>query len=132
MSSIVTGSVDATLPQDHAELLLELAVAVHKNAIYPGTHPLLVAAVDNLARRLAAFLETTPTLSIGVARRQLIIEDDHFHTFDEDLLPQLFNFTFTDVRGRVGPIAMLDEFVDHARASRCGQLAQFIQSAGPY
>lgn len=74
MSSIVTGSADATLPQDHADLLIELAVAVHKNAIYPGTHPLLVAAVDNLARKLASFLEHTPTLSIGVARRQLIIE----------------------------------------------------------
>ena len=74
MSSIVTGSADAALPQDHADLLIELAVAVHKNAIYPGTHPLLVAAVDSLARRLAAFLEQTPTLSIGVARRQLIIE----------------------------------------------------------
>jgi len=74
MSSIVTGSADATLPQDHADLLIELAVAVHKNAIYPGTHPLLVAAVDSLARKLASFLEHTPTLSIGVARRQLIIE----------------------------------------------------------
>jgi len=74
MSSIVTGSADTTLPQDHADLLVELAVAVHKNAIYPGTHPLLVAAVDGLARRLAAALEQMPTLSIGVARRQLIIE----------------------------------------------------------
>ena len=74
MSSIVTGSAETALPQDHAELLLELAVAVHKNAIYPGTHPLLVAAVDNVARRMAIFLESTPTLSIGVARRQLIIE----------------------------------------------------------
>jgi hypothetical protein len=74
MSSILPGSADTTLPQDHADLLLELAVAVHKNAIYPGTHPLLVAAVDSLARRLAMFLEQTPTLSIGVARRQLIIE----------------------------------------------------------
>ena len=74
MSSIVTGTAETTLPQDHAELLLELAVAVHKNAIYPGTHPLLVASVDSLARRLAAFFDQTPTLSIGVARRQLIIE----------------------------------------------------------
>ena len=77
MSSIVTGSTgsaDTTLPQDHADLLIELAVAVHKNAIYPGTHPLLVAAVDNLARKLASFLEHTAALSIGVARRQLIIE----------------------------------------------------------
>ncbi len=74
MSSIVTGSAEATLPQDHADLLVELAVAVHKNAIYPGTHPLLVAAVDSLARRLTAALEQTPTLSLGVARRQLIFE----------------------------------------------------------
>ena len=74
MSSIATGSSDATLPQDRADLLIELAVAVHKNAIYPGTHPLLIAAVDNLARKLAAFLESSPALSIGVARRQLIIE----------------------------------------------------------
>jgi hypothetical protein len=74
MSSIVTGSADATLPQDHADLLVELAVAVHKNAIYPGTHPLLVAAVDSLARRLTIALEQTPTLSVGVARRQLVIE----------------------------------------------------------
>jgi hypothetical protein len=74
MSSVVTGSADSALPQDHADLLIELAVAVHKNAIYPGTHPLLVAAVDNLARKLASFLENTPTLSVGVARRQLVIE----------------------------------------------------------
>lgn len=74
MSSIVTGSADATLPQDHADLLVEVAVTVHKNAIYPGTHPLLVAAVDGLARRMSAALEQTPNLSIGVARRQLIID----------------------------------------------------------
>jgi len=74
MSSIVSGSAVTTLPQDHAELLVELAVSVHKNAIYPGTHPLLVAAVDSLARRLASALEQMPTLSIGVARRQLVIE----------------------------------------------------------
>ena len=74
MSSIVTGSADTAIPQDHADLLIELAVAVHKNAIYPGTHPLLVAAVDSLARRLASFLDQTPTLSVCVARRQLIIE----------------------------------------------------------
>jgi hypothetical protein len=92
MSSIVTGSADTTLPQDHAELLLELAVAVHKNAIYPGTHPLLLAAVDSLARRVTSFLEQTPTLSIGVARRQLIIEGvatDEEHPILRDLAARL-------------------------------------------
>jgi hypothetical protein len=93
MTSIVTGSADTTtLPQDHADLLIELAVAVHKNAIYPGTHPLLVAAVDSLARRLATFLEQTPTLSIGVARRQLIIEGvatDEHHPILRDFAARL-------------------------------------------
>jgi hypothetical protein len=92
MSSIATGFADATLPQDHADLLVELAVAVHKNAIYPGTHPLLVAAVDNLARKLAAFLDNTPALSIGVARRQLIIEGvatDETHPILRDFAARL-------------------------------------------
>jgi hypothetical protein len=92
MSSIVTGPADTALPQDHADLLIELAVAVHKNAIYPGTHPLLVAAVDSLARRMATFLEQTPTLSIGVARRQLIIEGvatDEEHPILRDLAARL-------------------------------------------
>ena len=92
MSSIVTGTAETTLPQDHADLLLELAVAVHKNAIYPGTHPLLVASVDSLARRLATFLEQSPTLSIGVARRQLIIEGvatDEEHPILRDLAARL-------------------------------------------
>jgi hypothetical protein len=92
MSSVVTGSADSALPQDHADLLIELAVAVHKNAIYPGTHPLLVAAVDNLARKLATFLENMPTLSIGVARRQLIIEGvatDEEHPILRDLAARL-------------------------------------------
>jgi len=92
MSSIVTGTPDTALPQDHADLLLELAVAVHKNAIYPGTHPLVVAAVDGLARRLAGFLEQTATLSIGVARRQLIIEGvatDEDHPILRDLAARL-------------------------------------------
>ena len=92
MSSIVTGSADATLPQDHADLLIELAVAVHKNAIYPGTHPLLVASVDSLARRMSVLLDHTATLSIGVARRQLIIEGvatDEEHPILRDLAARL-------------------------------------------
>jgi hypothetical protein len=92
MSSIVTDAANGTLPQDHADLLIELAVAVHKNAIYPGTHPLLVAAVDGLARRLGQILEHTPTLSIGVARRQLIIEGvatDEEHPLLRDLAARL-------------------------------------------
>ena len=101
MSSILTGTADPTLPQDHTDLLLELAVAVHKNAIYPGTHPLLVASVDSLARRLASFLEQTPTLSIGIARRQLIIEGvatDEEHPILRDLAARLHRHQIGAVR----------------------------------
>jgi len=101
MSSIAIGSADAALPHDHADLLIELAVAVHKNAIYPGTHPLLVAAVDSLARKLAAFLEGTPALSIGVARRQLIIEGvatDEAHPILRDFAARLHRHQIGAIR----------------------------------
>lgn len=73
-------------------MLVELAVAVHKNAIYPGTHPLLLASVDSLARRLTSVLELSPTVSIGVARRQLIIEGvatDEHHPLLRELAARL-------------------------------------------
>ena len=73
-------------------MLLELAVAVHKNAIYPSTHPTLVSAVDSLARRVESFLDGTPALSIGVARRQLIIEGvatDETHPILRDFASRL-------------------------------------------
>lgn len=92
MTSIVTGSAAAALPQDHVDLLVELAVTVHKNAIYPRTHPLLVAAVEGLARRMSATLEQMPSLSIGVARRQLIIEGvatDESHAILRELATRL-------------------------------------------
>jgi hypothetical protein len=72
----MTSIADAggTITQERLELLTELAVAVQKNAIYPSTHPLIIAAVGRLAERLAAQLEHTPLLAIGIAKQQLIIE----------------------------------------------------------
>ena len=53
---------------------MDLSVAMHKHAIYPGGHPLLDQAVDSVQRALGRLLLDRPALSIGVARRQLIIE----------------------------------------------------------
>ncbi|MFL5618621.1 MAG: hypothetical protein ACJ79A_09535 [Gemmatimonadaceae bacterium] len=53
---------------------MDLAVAMHKHAIYPVGHPLLDQAVDAVHRALGRLLLDRPALSIGVARRQLIIE----------------------------------------------------------
>ena len=62
------------LSRELAEFLMDLSVAIHKHAIYPAGHPLLDQAVDSVHRGIAGLLYDRPALSIGVARRQLIIE----------------------------------------------------------
>jgi len=64
----------AVLSRDLADFLIELSIALHKNAIYPPGHPLLNGAVDALALRIVRLLQDRATLSLGVAREQLIIE----------------------------------------------------------
>jgi len=68
------GPEAASLPKELADFLMDLAVALHKHAIYPPGHPLLDQAVDSVHVALARLLADRPALSIGVARRQLIIE----------------------------------------------------------
>jgi hypothetical protein len=65
----------ATLSRELADFLLELSITLNKHAIYPTKHPLLDLAIDAVANRLALlFNQQRDSLSIGVARRQLIIE----------------------------------------------------------
>ena len=67
--------VVATLSRELADFLLELSITLNKHAIYPQNHPLLDVAVDGVANRLGMlFVGDRDSLSIGVARRQLIIE----------------------------------------------------------
>jgi hypothetical protein len=67
--------VVATLSRDLADFLVELSITLNKHAIYPQSHPLLHGAVDGVANRLGMlFVGERESLSIGVARRQLIIE----------------------------------------------------------
>jgi hypothetical protein len=63
-----------TLPRELADFLMDLSVAMHKHAIYPRGHPLLDQAVDSVHLGLTRLLADRPALSIGVARRELIIE----------------------------------------------------------
>lgn len=74
-----TGGVEAAakpsqLSRELTEFLVELSVAMHKHAIYPPGHPLLSQSVDAVYKSLLVLLQDRPALSIGVARRQLIIE----------------------------------------------------------
>ncbi|HZE09132.1 MAG TPA: hypothetical protein VE110_10310, partial [Gemmatimonadaceae bacterium] len=64
-----------TLSRELADFLLEFSITLNKHAIYPTKHPLLDVAIDGVANRLGLlFNESRDSLSIGVARRQLIIE----------------------------------------------------------
>jgi len=67
--------VVATLSRELADFLVELSITLNKHAIYPTGHPLLDIAVDGVANRIGSlFVGDRASLSIGVARRQLIIE----------------------------------------------------------
>ena len=64
----------ATLSRALADFLVELSIALHKHAMYPQGHPSLQPAVTALTRRAELLLEDRATLSLGVARHQLVIE----------------------------------------------------------
>ncbi|HUQ99137.1 MAG TPA: hypothetical protein VM166_06755 [Gemmatimonadaceae bacterium] len=65
----------ATLSRELGDFLLELSITLNKHAIYPTRHPLLDVAIDGVANRLGLlFVQDRDALSIGVARKQLIIE----------------------------------------------------------
>jgi hypothetical protein len=65
----------ATLSRELADFLIEFSITLNKHAIYPSKHPLLDVAIDGVANRLGLlFNDNRDSLSIGVARRQLIIE----------------------------------------------------------
>src|SRR5205814_2947373 len=68
------GGERAALSRDLADFLIELSIALHKHAMYPEGHPSLAPAAAGVTRRAALLLEDRATLSLGVARQQLVIE----------------------------------------------------------
>src|SRR5690242_16708565 len=62
------------LSRELSAFLVEFSIALHKNQIYPPGHPLLNTALLGFNDRLHALLQSRPSLSIGVARKQLVIE----------------------------------------------------------
>jgi hypothetical protein len=57
-----------------SDFLIELSIALHKHAMYPEGHPTLAPSAESVAHRLMGLLAERGQLSLGVARRQLIIE----------------------------------------------------------
>ena len=83
------------------ELLLELAAGLQKRAMYPEGHPMLLATVDRLHARLLASLGDRPTLAIGVARSQLLIDGaatDPGHLICRDLAGRLHRHRIASLR----------------------------------
>lgn len=68
------GASGSALSRELTDFLVELQVALQKHAFYPADHPLVDAAADGVAARLTALLAERPVLSLGVARRQLIVD----------------------------------------------------------
>ncbi len=68
------GGEKAALSRDLSEFLIELSIAVHRHAMYPGDHPSLVPAAENVIEGLSTLFSDRKSLAIGVAQRQLVIE----------------------------------------------------------
>ncbi|HKV52677.1 MAG TPA: hypothetical protein VJO52_15890 [Gemmatimonadaceae bacterium] len=62
------------LSRDLSDFVIELSIALHKHAMYPDGHPSLETSRERVLRRLDTLLAERHTLSLGVARDQLIIE----------------------------------------------------------
>jgi hypothetical protein len=71
----VHGLTVATLSRELSDFLVELSITLNKHTIYPPGHPLLGVAIDGVEHRLQLlFTGERESLSLGVARKQLIIE----------------------------------------------------------
>jgi hypothetical protein len=68
------GAESATLSRDLSDFLIEFSIALNKHAMYPGGHPSLEPAADRVIARVQPLLASRGTLSLGVARSQLVIE----------------------------------------------------------
>ncbi len=82
----------AALPRELSDFLIEFSIALHKHSMYPGGHPTLAPASEGVARRLETLLAERGTLSLGVARDQLVIEGvatDPRHPVLKDLADRL-------------------------------------------
>ncbi len=101
------------LPRELIDFLIELSIALQKFAIYPAGHPMLATTVERLERRLRPLLERRESLSLGVARSQLVIEGvatEETHAVLRELAERLHHHHLGAVRinARVGSAELRD------------------------
>ena len=75
MSSPSPGTSErVALSQELSEFLIELSIALHRTSMYPWGHPSLERAANTMVGRLSGLLLDRSSISIGVAKKQLVIE----------------------------------------------------------
>ena len=74
MSSPSPGTERVALSQELSEFLIELSIALHRTSMYPWGHPSLERAANTMVGRLSGLLLDRSSISIGVAKKQLVIE----------------------------------------------------------
>ncbi len=72
-SNLVPGE-RVTLARDLSDLLVEFSLALGHQSAYPESHPLLVTAAERLTHALAGVLARRSALTLGIARRQFVID----------------------------------------------------------
>ncbi len=109
------------MPRELHEFVVQLAISVHKRAIYPPSHPLLHGAIDALFERLDHLLAGRPSLSIGVADKRLVVEgiaSDDEHPLMRELAARIHEHQLGAVRFSAGLTRdELSSFVDEISAS---------------
>ncbi|HEU5040363.1 MAG TPA: hypothetical protein VFT84_06065, partial [Gemmatimonadales bacterium] len=73
MTSAVPPRQVATLARELSDFLVEFSIVLHKRAMYPTGHPHLQESAERFVDRLEALLTLRDTVTVGVARNQLII-----------------------------------------------------------
>ncbi len=63
-----------TLARDLSDLLVEFSLALGHQSAYPDGHPLLITAAQRLTHALTGVLAQRSTLTLGIARRQFVID----------------------------------------------------------
>jgi len=63
-----------TLARDLSDLLVEFSLALGHQSAYPDGHPVLVTAAERLTHALTGVLARRSTLTLGIARRQFVID----------------------------------------------------------
>jgi hypothetical protein len=68
------GAGATALSRELRDFLIRFSIALHRFAMYPSDHPSLEPTVDQVIGLVSELLYTKSSLSLGVARTQLVIE----------------------------------------------------------